>query len=174
MPAETVSPEAPVVSTPVNDTAPVATPDSPVRGNPAADDSRRQLYEQYYGATSSEEVAPAGTASQPPASTSPAQGDSIPEGTSSAPAAPPLPPEYLEVLRAVQNELAAVKQQLKPVAPTVDTSAEPEPSWIALLREGRVTEAEDALANSIAKRAQQPIVDQAVARTREVMGAQAE
>lgn len=152
----------------------------PARGNPGAESERARLYQQYYAseapasAPPAEEVAPAGTESQPPASASTAQVEQTPAGTSSGPTTQPLPPEVVEMLRAVQNELAQLKTVVKPVAPTVNTEHEPEPSWIALLREGRVKEAEDALASSIAKRAQQPIVDQAVARTREVMGAQAD
>jgi hypothetical protein len=144
----------------------------PVHGNPAAEEARRQLYEKHYG-SSSEEATPAGTSSEAPVSATAAQADPTPVGTSSAPAVASLPPEVLEALRAVQNELAAVKNQIKPAAPATATPpAEPEPGWIALLREGRVKEAEDALAEAMAKRAQAPMVEQAVARTREIMTAQ--
>lgn len=167
-PAEPTSPTEPIVTTPIEPVAPT----EPVRGNPAAEEARRALYEKHYGSVATEEVAPTGTSSQPPVSASTAQVEPAPAGTSSAPAIAQLPPEVLAMLQAVQAELAGVKQQLRPVAPVVATEHETEPSWIALLREGRVTEAEDALAIAMAKRAQAPMVEQAVARTREIMSAQ--
>jgi len=150
------------------------TPTTPVQGNPAADEARRLLYEKHYGAPPPEDrtdPTPTPEVAQTPATSAP------------APTPGALPPQYLEVLQALQaelasnrSELAALKNMVRPadqLRPTGDTY-EPEPTWVSLMREGRVKEAEDALATQIAAKVQAPAVEQAVARSREIGRAEAE
>jgi hypothetical protein len=158
----------------------VTTPAEPVHGNPAADEARRQLYEKHYGTTPPADapVTPAPAAVTPVAE--PVVATPVVE-----PVTPPvavIPPEFMEALRTFQTELAAIKAQTAPPAPPTPTPApESEAPFVTLLREGKINEATAALAAEVAKlnAAQQKqteaqLVDQAVARAREVARAEAD
>ena len=160
-----------------------STPQGPIHGNPAAEEARRALYEKHYGTTAPQttEVAPTPTPTPAPAVTAPATSEPT-VTTPAAPAQVTLPQEFLEAFTAMKAELAAIKGAVAPPPPPpppVDPNAEP--TWISLLREGKVKEAEDALVESVAKRqrediakTQQETVDQAVTRAREIARAEAD
>lgn len=161
---------APVTSEPSQEQA--AADHLGITANPA-DEARRKLYEKHYGAPPPQEapavpVAPAPT-SEPTAQVVP------PSEPVVAPAPAVLPPEYLQVLQAMQAQLAAVQAKLEPAAPAAPAApAEDEPGWVSLLREGKIKEAEAALAKSAMSQVGPSLVDQAVARAREVARAEAE
>jgi hypothetical protein len=77
-------------------------------------------------------------------------------------------------MQSMQAELAEVKAKLTPTAPVVNTEHSPEPGWISLLKEGRIEEAQDALASLVAKKNQDVLLQQGVAQTRELMRAENE
>ena len=132
------------------------------------DINRNALYEQYYGTAGGTPT----TQETAPPTESVAQTEQV-----EAPVVPPtatLPPEILQLMQQMSAELAEVKAKLTPTAPVVNTEAELEPSWIKLLREGRVTEAEDALAATVAKKNQQKLVEDSTNQTREIMRAENE
>lgn len=119
------------------------------------DTSRAAVYEKYYGGT------------QPPVESVPVTEPVAQTVTDPAPAAPVavVPPEVLQLMTEMRSEIQALKTQLTPAVSTATTSAA-EPSWIAMLREGRIEEAEAALADSVAKRNQNQIVQEAVQQER--------
>lgn len=175
--AATVVTETP--STQETPVTPVTPASEPVQGNPAAEEARRALYEKHYGTpAAAEPVVPATPA--PVAVTTATSEPVAPAPT--APAQVTLPQEFLDAFNAMKSELAAIKGAVAPPpppAPPADPNAEP--TWISLLREGKVKEAEDALVESVAKRQrediakqQQETVDQAVTRAREIARAEAD
>ena len=112
------------------------TPSVPVTEGPR-DADRAALYEKHYGGT-------------PPAPT-----EATPEVESTAnvdqtqiPVAPPvaqIPPEVLQLLQSMRDELAEVKSKVNtPAAPPPSDVTPTEPSWVSLLREGKIEEAENA------------------------------
>lgn len=125
---------------------------------------RKQIYEQYYGANPTQDSAP-GTTLEPTAQ--------VGTSTEVAPPVAGMAPEIKAAFDAMQAELVALRQAVKPTVP-VDTTHEPEPSWVALLREGRVEEAEKALVEQVAKKVAPDTIEQSVARAREVARAEAE
>ena len=131
--------------------------------------NREALYQQYYGTP---------TGDTPPADATPTPVESAaPAEPVEAPVTPPvatLPPEAYQFMQQMTAELAELRAKLTPTAPTVTAAPESEPSWVALLREGRVKEAEDALAASVAAKNQNQLVQQALQQTREVMRAEAD
>lgn len=166
---------APGTTETVVTTSAAAPPPSPesapvIQGNDATDAARKALYEKYYPEST-------GTSSDPVATTtaSAAQADTTPVTT--APAGVD-PAQFQQAMAAIAQEFAALKESIgKPAQATQPAAAaEAEPGWISLLREGKVKEAEQALAASVATmvqaQVQGPTVEQAVARAREL--AQAE
>lgn len=149
--------------------APVAAPETPAVPTPGTDQdaARRALYEKHYGTPSGDTTAPPVTSPAPAA-----QADTTQDTTATA----GVPPEYFtSALDAIRQEFAALRQQMTPApvaAPT--TPAEAEPGWVSLLREGKIAEAEQALAVAIAAKVQGPTVEQAVARATERMQAESE
>lgn len=144
-----------------------------ITGNPNAEEARRALYEKHYG-TPAPAPAPADATPAPTPAVTPAP--AVPAEPTPAPAAV-IPPEFMEALKTFQAELAAIKAQTAPPAPVEPTPAptdETESPFVTLLREGKVNEATAALAAEVAKLNQAQIVDQAVARAREVARAEAE
>lgn len=133
------------------------------------DINRQALYEQYYGTSTGGD-----TTVVDPESVADTTAQVVTETATQAPPVATLPPEVLQLMQQMQTELAELRTQLKPPAPVVDTTHEPEPSWISLLREGRVKEAEDALATAVAKKNQDQLLQQSTAQTREVMRAEAD
>ena len=148
-------------------------PGTPIQGNPAADEARRQLYEKHYGAPPPEDR------TEPATTPEPAQGTATPVTPAPTPGA--VPPEYMAVLQALQNELiqnreqlTALKNMVRPaeqLRPSGD-AYEPEPTWVSLLREGRIKEAEDAMAAAVSAKVTAPAVEQAVSRAREIARAE--
>jgi hypothetical protein len=132
------------------------------------DQNRQALYEQYYGSTGGTQT----TQETAPPAESTAQVEQV--EASVVPPAATLPPEIMQLMQQMSAELAEVKAKLTPAAPTVNTEAEPEPGWIKLLREGRVSEAEDALADAVARKNQQKLVEDSTNQTREIMRAENE
>lgn len=134
-----------------------STPTTPVTEGPR-DADRAALYEKHYGST-------AATTEAQPVTESTAQVEHP-----QVPVAPPvaqLPPEVLQLLQSMRDELAEVKSKIaQPVAPAVETPT-PELAWITLMREGKVEEATNALAEFVAKKNSQQTIDQAVAQSRE-------
>jgi hypothetical protein len=138
----------------------LSTPEVPIHSGPR-DADRQALYERHYGGN------------PPPAEPAPVVETAAPAVQEPATPDPPvatLPPEVLELMQSMQAELTALKTQLTPATPPPADPAEP--SWIALLREGKIKEAEDALADSVARRNQTQTIEQAVARAREVARAE--
>lgn len=150
-----------------------APPQSPETAAPIStqDQNRQALYNQYYGQTG--EPAPAEVVTPTPEPTAPVVPQSEP--------APPPPvaqsPEYLEVLQSLRAELADMKAKL-PAPPPPPPAPEVEAKWIPLLREGKIAEAEAAMAEAVAALNGPAItkaaIEQAVSQTREVMRAEAE
>lgn len=153
-----------------------APPTQPFQGTDQ-DAARRALYEKHYGS-------PAPGGNEPPAdpaavpSGSTAQVEPLPSVV--APVVATLPPEVLALLQSQQGAIEAMRTQLaamqQPQATTqvADTTHEPEPSWITALREGRITDAENIIADNVAKRIQQPTSDQATANATERIRAEFE
>ena len=143
-------------------------PGPTTQGNPSTDEARRALYEKHYG------TVPAPTEVAPVTPAAPATPAAEPV-VATPPAAPAIPPEFMEALRSFQAELAAIKAQTaSPTPPPAPPAPEAEAPFVALLREGKVNEATAALAAEVAKLNQTQIVDQAVARAREVARAEAD
>lgn len=164
-----------VVATPAPATTSPVTPESApvIQGNEkqnaereAIEVKRKELYEKHYGITP--EPVATGTASA-------AQADTAPPTT--APAGVD-PGQFQAAMAAIAQEFAALKESIgKPQqAAQVAPAAEAEPGWISLLREGKIKEAEVALAATVAglvkDQTQGPTIEAAVARAREL--AQAE
>lgn len=148
-------------------TAPVvvASPE-PTRGT-QQDSDRAALYEKHYGTSSGDPTPPATVTS----TASAAQADPT-LATTTVPPAGVSPEQFSQALQAIQAEFAALRTERTPTG-TSTTEAVTEPGWISLLREGKVAEAEAALAQSIAGKLQGPTVEQAVARAREISRAEA-
>lgn len=144
---------------------------TPVQGNPDAEAARRALYEKHYGATPQEDNANTEQTVTSTGSTAQVEQNSqnpVP------PVVATVPPELLDTLKAMQQEIIALRQaQVKPVL-DANTEHAPEPSWITALKEGRIEDAEKLLADVAAKRNQESIVEAAVARAREVARAESE
>ena len=140
-----------------------------IQGNDATDAARKALYDKYYP--------DAGTSTSAPVATTPAsaaQADTTQVTT--APAGVD-PAQFQQAMAAIAQEFAALKESIgRPTQVAQPAVAEAEPGWISLLREGKVKEAEAALADTVAKmvqaQSQGPTVEMAVARAREL--AQAE
>ena len=132
----------------------------PIRGTDQ-DAARRALYEKHYGTPPPGDTTPA---DEPVAATSGSTALVEPTPTPETPVVAQLPPEFLQLLQNQADQLKAMQTQiaaLKPPAPQVDTTHEPEPSWIAALREGRVADAERLLVESVAAKVQQPTTEAA-------------
>ena len=149
--------------------APTETITPPAQETPAQpsqqDVNRTELYQKYYG--TQEGVTP--TEAVPPAPAVAALAPPPPEPVASPVAT--LPPEIVSLMQSMQVELTELKTKLTPAAPAAPADAEA--SWIGLLREGKIKEAEDALAESVAKRNQAQIIQQAVTQAREIARAEA-
>lgn len=129
--------------------------------------NRQALYEQYYGTQTGGDTA---VVEQSPITDTTAQ--VVIETATAAPVTATLPPEVIQLMQSMQAELAALKTQLKPTVPVIDTTHELEPSWIPLLREGRIKEAEDAMAEAMAKKVEARLIEQSSSKTREIMRAE--
>lgn len=166
------SPTTPTETVVVTTPTPTPTPTSatPPLGTPQ-DEARRALYEKHYGTTAQP---PQDQVQAPPTETT-AQVDPPADAVAPPATATPTPTDaILAAMQAMQAELAALKAGMPaPPTPLPEPTAT-EPSWIALLREGKVAEAEAALKDSIAKQVLPDAVAQAQAQTREYMRAEAE
>ena len=135
--------------------------------------NRQALYNQYYGTSTG------GTESVVEATPVVDTTAQVVQEPVVQPPAATLPPEYLQVLQAMQAELAALRAA-QPVAVSTAPAApaEIEPAWIPLLREGKIKEAEDAMAQSVMARIKDQFgnqfLQQSTAQTREIMRAEAE
>lgn len=167
MPETIAAPETVHTSeqTPAQTVAPETTPALP-RGT-QQDIDRAQLYEKHYGGSPAP-VEQVQTPEVPAQVTHPVETLAPPVAT--------LPPEVLQTLQAMQAELLQLREDRKP-APIVETPGT-DPSWIDLLREGKIAEAEAAMAAMITKKVkaetQSETIDAAVSRAREVARAEAE
>jgi hypothetical protein len=146
---------------------PLAPPASP------QDTSRAALYEQYYATQPTGETpAPAVAVPTPEAPAQVAQ-----PSESVTPPVAQIPPEFLTVLQGLQEKIAGLEAKL-PAPPATPTTPEAESKWISLLREGKIKEAETAMAEHVAAlngpALTQQAIQQAVAQTREVMRAESE
>lgn len=133
------------------------------------DNNRQALYERHYGTPDGGTAAPVETA---PPTDSVAQAEQVEAPVT--PAAATLPPEVLQLMQSMQQELAAVKERLTPTAATPAVDPNAEPNWVTLLREGKTNEAVRALAGDVAAINQTALIAQATAQTRETMRAEAE
>jgi|WetSurMetagenome_2_1015567.scaffolds.fasta_scaffold138310_1 hypothetical protein len=131
------SPQSPVSTTAVE------TPASP-------QSAREAIYARHYGSDAAQ-TSPESTATE-----SPAQGEQPVETAAAEPVA--LPPDPSERIGAVESQLAQIIDVLSkltqpppPVAAVSTTPNTPSPTWIDLLREGKVDEAEQLLATKLAK-----------------------
>lgn len=123
------------------------------------DINRQALYEQYYGTAT-----PTG-GDAPVVETTPAQESAAIADPVAPPAVTPtatLPPEVLQLLQTMQSELIALKSQQAPPPPAIPVTpvADAEPAWIPLLREGKIKEAEDAMAASVMAKIKDQLQDQ--------------
>lgn len=159
---------------------PQTTTETPVEQTPTLQDQNRQaLYEQYYGTAGGNQ--PVQDAA--PVTESTAHVEQPPAPTTSSAA---LPPEVVELIRngstqlaAVQAELAALKAQVAaPAAAPAAEAVAAEPSWVALLREGKIKEAEDAFAAVVAQKNEAALIEQLTEKignqTRDRMRAESE
>jgi hypothetical protein len=145
-----------------------STQETAVPSTPSTQDTNRQaLYEQYYGTAG--EAPPAETTAPPTEVV--AQTPQV-----EAPVVPPaatLPPEVLQLMQAMQAELADVKSRLpQPVAQPAGPT--PEANWVQLLREGKTDEAISEMAALVATKNYDALIQQTMAQTREVMRAEAD
>jgi hypothetical protein len=169
-PSTPAAPETAPVSTAPASAAPV--PATPAPASPAAPavplSAREAIYAQYYN-----NGEPA-----PPAESTPTQ----PDGAAlTAPAAPPPAPgpdaDLANLVTSLKTELAQLREQMAkpPAQPEAPPAPEPElPSWLALLKEGKVDEAEAALAERVARTLVPQAIEQSVAQSRERARAEAE
>lgn len=146
------------------------------------DTSRQQLYERYYGSqtpqisqdptSSGGDAATDDNASVVATTDTTAQVDPVATSTDTAPPAPQFPPEMLQVLQSMQQELQQTRAELATLRQPAQQQVDPatEARWVTLLKEGKVAEAESALADSVAARVQekiqQPVAEQTMARAR--------
>jgi hypothetical protein len=163
MPEIITAPVTETQQTVVTSTAAAAS-DAPVRGT-QQDIDRAALYEKHYGSP----PPPADTTTVSTSTASAAQAD--PTLASTAPAGVS-PETFAAAIAAIQNEFAALRQDLRPAPVTSTSSAAAEPGWITKLRDGDIAGAESALAIAIAGKLQGPTVEQAVSRAREIARAE--
>lgn len=128
---------------------------------------RSQIYEKYYGGN------PPGPESTPP--TEPTAQVVPPVDVTPPPSVATLPPEFAEAFSAMQQELVALRTAVRPVAPTEPLAPlATDPSWVSLLREGKIEEAEAALVAAVAKKVGPDTVQQSVTQAREIARAEAD
>lgn len=143
------------------------------------DTNRQQLYERYYGSQTPQDTTSSGgdaatddNASVVATTDTTAQVDPVATSTDTAPPAPQFPPEMLQVLQSMQQELQQTRAELATLRQPAQQQVDPatEARWVTLLKEGKVAEAESALADSVAARVQekiqQPVAEQTMARAR--------
>ena len=137
---------------------------------PSPQDLNRQaLYEQYYG-PSTGSAAPVTEVTAPVVETT---APVVPDPATSAPVTTPVSPEVLQLLQTMQQELVALRNERQtPATSTATTSTEYEPAWIPLLRDGKIKEAEEAMAAFVIQRGQGQIVQAAVTQAREIARAE--
>ena len=165
------SAEPVVVATPPVVATPAPAPDAPttIEGNPEADAKRAELYKKYYPDTAAPTSDPVATTTA-----SAAQADTTPVIT--APAGVD-PAQFQQAMAAIAEQFAELKRSVgQPTQAPPVVAAEAEPGWIGLLREGKVKEAEQALATTVAQmvkdQTQGPTIEAAVARARELSQAE--
>lgn len=132
------------------------------------DINRQELYERVYGTSSAETtLAPESVAHTDP-----------PLDPVVTPPVATIHPEVLQLMQSMQSELAELKSRVPTPAVPTSTPVDVEPAWIPLLREGKIKEAEDAMANSVMAKIkdqlQAQILEQSTTQTREVMRAEAD
>jgi hypothetical protein len=121
--------------------------------------NRQALYEQYYGKQGdTAAVAEPAPVTEPVAQTEQAPGTVAPQAV--------IPQEVLSLMQSMQQELAAVKTQLSQATATSTAAAPPtEPTWVAMLREGKLSEFEDALAAAVGRKTADSLIQQATERS---------